>query len=56
MVKTLFIAREGLLITEDAMKNKDYSSTQFQDSMDFSESQRNLNPWHLLHSIRVTLR
>ncbi|MCF7756396.1 hypothetical protein KQ941_18290 [Paenibacillus xylanexedens] len=35
MVKTLFIAREGLLITEDAMKNKDYSSTQFQDSMDF---------------------
>lgn len=35
MVKTLFIAREGLLITEDAMKNKDYSSTSFQDSMDF---------------------
>lgn len=35
MVKTLFIAREGLLITEDALKNKDYSSTSFQDSMDF---------------------
>ncbi|MGN7411136.1 hypothetical protein [Paenibacillus sp. SAF-068] len=35
MVKTLFIAREGLLITDDAMKNKDYSSTSFQDSMDF---------------------
>lgn len=35
MVKTLFIAREGLLITEDAMKNKDYNSTSFQDSMDF---------------------
>jgi hypothetical protein len=35
MVKTLFIAREGLLITEDAMKNKDYSSTSFQDSKDF---------------------
>lgn len=35
MVKTLFIAREGLLITEDAMKNKDYSSTSFKDSMDF---------------------
>ncbi|WP_440116738.1 hypothetical protein [Paenibacillus sp. QZ-Y1] len=35
MVKTLFIAREGLLITEDAIKNKDYSSTSFQDSMDF---------------------
>ncbi|PQP83229.1 hypothetical protein C0Q44_00400 [Paenibacillus sp. PCH8] len=35
MVKTLFIAREGLLITEDAMKNKDYSSKSFQDSKDF---------------------
>lgn len=35
MVKTLFIAREGLLITEDAMKNKEYSSTSFQDSKDF---------------------
>ncbi|MBE7681308.1 hypothetical protein [Paenibacillus sp. P13VS] len=35
MVKTLFISREGLLITEDAMNNKDYSSQSFQDSMDF---------------------
>jgi len=35
MVKTLFIAREGLLITEDAMNTKDYSSQSFQDSMDF---------------------
>ncbi|MBR2564914.1 MAG: hypothetical protein IKE29_09840 [Paenibacillus sp.] len=35
MVKTLFIAREGLLITEDAMKNKDYSSQDFRDSMNF---------------------
>lgn len=35
MVKTLFISREGLLITEDAMSNKDYSSQSFQDSMDF---------------------
>ncbi|QOS77110.1 hypothetical protein JNUCC31_20100 [Paenibacillus sp. JNUCC31] len=37
MVKTLFISREGLLITEDAMNNKDYSSKSFQDSMDFFE-------------------
>ncbi|WP_127538496.1 hypothetical protein [Paenibacillus illinoisensis] len=35
MVKTLFISREGLLITEDAMNNKNYSSQSFQDSMDF---------------------
>ncbi|MBY0216008.1 hypothetical protein [Paenibacillus illinoisensis] len=35
MVKTLFISREGLLITEDAINNKDYSSQSFQDSMDF---------------------
>ncbi|MGC5775896.1 hypothetical protein [Paenibacillus pabuli] len=37
MVKTLFISREGLLITEDAMNNKDYSSKSFQDSMNFFE-------------------
>lgn len=35
MVKTLFISRQALLLTEDAMKNKDYTSQSFTDSMEF---------------------
>ncbi|UPK44937.1 hypothetical protein [Paenibacillus pabuli] len=35
MVKTLFISRQALLLTEDAMKNKDYTSQTFTDSMEF---------------------
>lgn len=35
MVKTLFISRQALLLTEDAMKNKDYTSQFFTDSMEF---------------------
>lgn len=35
MVKTLFISRQALLLTEDAMKNKDYTSQSFKDSMVF---------------------
>ncbi|NEU62797.1 hypothetical protein [Paenibacillus sp. ALJ109b] len=35
MVKTLFISRQALLLTEDAMKNKDYTSQSFTDSMVF---------------------
>ncbi|WP_145049382.1 hypothetical protein [Paenibacillus xylanexedens] len=35
MVKTLFIAREGLLITEEAMNNKDYSAPSFVNTLRF---------------------
>lgn len=38
MVKTLFISREGLLLTEKAMNDKDYASSSFRDSMNFFET------------------
>lgn len=56
MVKTLFISREGLLLTEKAMNDKDYASSSFRDSMNFLRLRRNLIPWLPSPSIRMTLR